>query len=884
MIRSMSDPLFIISGVLFLSMAVLAAGRAREQPDRPGRYAAGLLLFALIQFVPVFFINTLVGAVAGDEQRAAGAIDAAILINLANNILRLSLLFLLLHRWSRLITKTIDRALLPVSFACLFLGIAGVAGLSFAGIAIAFFVAVRSDWCDRIGGGRRFVAFLGSFAAALFLLPIYQAPIALEPAVAGNVNGLFAISTFIDILDGASPFALRIARLTCAALVAILAVGTILWTMAIVTLYKLMVPRLRLRALRLKRRFTVTYSLIILLPGIFSLAAALVAIYMGVGAHKSSLARRWIDETIERDIDAAGILAKQVLGEEISGADRVAPPPGTTPSFSEDRRFVIRETDPGGAVAVSLPEDSLPDTIVANALFRSTRNDTAAGMLLADGRLYLACEVSVEGTDEVPRRVTVETYRVIDEPFLTAWEEDVWCGIELRTLPETVIRGSGITRGSSLQWTSSPVVVSGSPPAGSSGDTFLDKAREISRSFFPHGEWLHYDGEEERGAILLTLSTSLRSILGESFRQEAFVFMQGPALGVLLVVLFLFGTAMRIVVGTGRGIVSGLIEDLDDLYAGAERLGSGDLDHKVPVRGKDEVAGLSAAFNEMGENLKRHQRDLIEKERLEADLVMARQIQQRLLPQSPPHPERLDVAGVSIPSREVGGDLFYFLDLPGGLFGVAIGDVSGKSVPAALLMSNVLAALKMEALHESRAAKSLAHMNDLVADQVEPGRFVTFFYGVIDPLSGLMRYACAGHNPTLVVGAGGSERWLTEAGLPLGVLPGSDYAQAEERLDPGDVLVLYSDGVTEAERAPAERAGVTAGSEEEEDPVFFDEEGLLEAVRSSRAGTAAEILESVLEAVRRFTGGAPASDDLTLVVVKVADDPVSSGSGGPPPP
>jgi sigma-B regulation protein RsbU (phosphoserine phosphatase) len=271
----------------------------------------------------------------------------------------------------------------------------------------------------------------------------------------------------------------------------------------------------------------------------------------------------------------------------------------------------------------------------------------------------------------------------------------------------------------------------------------------------------------------------------------------------------------------------------------------------------------------MAANIEQHQAVLLEKERLEADLALARDIQQRMLPQAPPVIPGLDVAGLSIPSREVGGDLFYFLPLAKGRLGLTIGDVSGKSVPAALLMSNVLAALKSEARIVDKEDEILDHLNRLIFDQVEPGRFVTFFYGVVDPENRTLRYACAGHNPPLIMRPSGEAEWLKEAGVPLGVMSESTYKPVDAALEPGDVLVLYSDGVTEARRA-TEAPHEDDDSRPPDDGEFFDEHRLETAVRDAHDKSSAEIISHVMDAVRGFTAGAEQSDDLTLVVVRVA--------------
>jgi serine phosphatase RsbU (regulator of sigma subunit) len=230
-------------------------------------------------------------------------------------------------------------------------------------------------------------------------------------------------------------------------------------------------------------------------------------------------------------------------------------------------------------------------------------------------------------------------------------------------------------------------------------------------------------------------------------------------------------------------------------------------------------------------------------------------------------------------------------------------------------MSNVLAALKTEARLVADEHEILTHLNNLIAEQVEPGRFVTFFYGVIDRRRKILSYACAGHNPSLRLSADGEARWLSEAGVPLGILPDNVYTPAESAIEVGDVIVLYSDGVTEAERPPVPSAppdrrtgdgGRPSGYESEDGgegdrireddrssrsensggggdglfeelesepaPDFFGERRLEETVRRARHLSAAGIVQAVVEAVHEFTGGADLSDDLTLVVVKIEED------------
>jgi len=267
----------------------------------------------------------------------------------------------------------------------------------------------------------------------------------------------------------------------------------------------------------------------------------------------------------------------------------------------------------------------------------------------------------------------------------------------------------------------------------------------------------------------------------------------------------LFSIVESIAVRSGRSIVQAVVDEAATLRTAAERFGAGDLDYRVPVRGKDEFSVVAASFNQMAANLKRQREELIEAERVEEDLAVARGIQQRFLPQRAPELRDLDVAGISIPSREVGGDLYDWFPHADGKLGFTLGDVSGKSVPAALLMSNVLASLRAHSEMRVELAETLGRVNRFIVDQIEPGRFVTLFYAEADPSRETLRYASAGHNPPLVVRADGRVEWLREGGVPLGVTPEVTYSATTIEFAPGDTLIVYSDGITEAQASREER-------------------------------------------------------------------------------
>jgi sigma-B regulation protein RsbU (phosphoserine phosphatase) len=189
-------------------------------------------------------------------------------------------------------------------------------------------------------------------------------------------------------------------------------------------------------------------------------------------------------------------------------------------------------------------------------------------------------------------------------------------------------------------------------------------------------------------------------------------------------------------------------------------------------------------------------------------------------------------------------------------------------------MSNVLASLKAHAQHDVPVHTSLEHINQLLCEDNISGKFVTLFFGVIDPRAGEIRYACAGHNPPLVVSAAGEVRWLRDAWVPLGIMADGEYKESIETLAAGDVLVMYSDGVTEADTADADSnaAGHDPDSNgSADDAVMFGEERLAATVNALRESSAAVVVDGIVDAIRQFAQGAPQADDLTIVVVKMTD-------------
>jgi phosphoserine phosphatase RsbU/P len=246
--------------------------------------------------------------------------------------------------------------------------------------------------------------------------------------------------------------------------------------------------------------------------------------------------------------------------------------------------------------------------------------------------------------------------------------------------------------------------------------------------------------------------------------------------------------------------------------------------------------------------------EIEEAERLMAkDMQQAAIIQRQLLPSVPPPAPGLDISGRTASCRTVGGDYYDYLRFPDGSVGVLVGDVAGKGMPAALLMSSLQARVHVVFEDASGLAQKMSRLNKAVASNCPDNRFITFFMGVVDPPTGKVIYSNAGHNPPLVVRAQGGFETLKGGGIILGIMPAATYEEFTAQLDPGDILVLFSDGVTEA------------ADPKDQD---FGEERLADLVAGMRDRPAREIVERIHEAVMAFTEGAPPADDITVVVVR----------------
>jgi sigma-B regulation protein RsbU (phosphoserine phosphatase) len=244
---------------------------------------------------------------------------------------------------------------------------------------------------------------------------------------------------------------------------------------------------------------------------------------------------------------------------------------------------------------------------------------------------------------------------------------------------------------------------------------------------------------------------------------------------------------------------------------------------------------------------------IIEKRRIESQLSIAREVQISLLPGRPPDLPGYDVAAINLPTWEIGGDCYDYIRLPSGSIGVTIADVSGKGVPAALIMATFRAALRTQVSVDNDITHVMQAVNKLLLESIGLAAFVTAVYGVLAPESGLFLYSNCGHNPPLLLNRKAEVKHLRSGGPALGVSPDAHFDAEAVYLGPGDMLVLYTDGVVE----------VMDDNDQE-----FGEERLEQVLRNSAHLSAEEVIRAVVDQTKSFAGHESYLDDFTIVVIR----------------
>lgn len=609
---------------------------------------------------------------------------------------------------------------------------------------------------------------------------------------------------------------------------------------------------MRLHFLRLRPKLAVSAVLIGVVPLLLVVALGLAILYTGLGGARAARAGATLESW--RRLAAQGVdLAPALFDTTFTWPEPAGAAPEWTPTLAAAlRRSITDDLQDAAAESNTGAADSTASPAAQRALAAAAVPADTTGWFLADRRLWLIRWQGLDG--EAPR---AQAWQLGRKP-LTELSRILRVGIALtgegrQDTDGDISFGSRDTTGNLGM---GKIEASYRDPATTGG--YFGDAMYFGGTFLSLGELK--GGRVESRGIFMRLRVGTADLKADFIQGESNV--NVAVVAALALVAFLFLVIEGFALFFGVRISEGIVTGVHELHRGTQALAGGDLDTVITIPNEDEFGDLARSFNEMTLAVKHGREIALANDRLTQELATARAIQMRLLPGSQPVVAGFEVTGASIPSREIGGDYYDFLVQGEDAIGIAIGDVSGKGMPAALLMSNLQASLHGQVLHAGTVASVVQRVNDLLVRSTDSHMFATFFYGVLETATG--RFICtnAGHNPPLVLRRDGSLQRLTLGGLLLGMVGDMVYQQDTIDLAPGEVVVLYTDGITEA---------VSPGADEEDPEAMFGEERLCQVILSNRHLPASGIQDAILAAVADHTRGMAQSDDITLVVMRRQD-------------
>lgn len=433
----------------------------------------------------------------------------------------------------------------------------------------------------------------------------------------------------------------------------------------------------------------------------------------------------------------------------------------------------------------------------------------------------------------------------VNEQLATQLEEQTGTRLQRVTLPQGVVpltSSAGAGEVAPVSSLDNPLA----PPAFRQSVAFMDFVAD-----WPAGQ---------PARVTLLLVAPLDRIVSRLVQPSA------QNMSVFVLVLISVGTLLLVIQGSaffmGGLLVRSITSAVHELFAGTERLQQGDFAHRITIESDDQLGDLAASFNRMSAGMEHAMHVQREKQRLDDELRIAREIQKSLLPVTLPQLRGLAVADLCEPAREVGGDYYDFFDLGPDRLGVLVADVSGKGTSAALYMAELKGLMLALSHTELSPRRLLIDVNRRLANQLDNRSFITMTYAVFDLAARTMTCARAGHTPLLIV-SGSQSQLLAPSGMVVGLrIPGAEDRFEEVLEDhtvpirPGDVVVMYTDGVTEAMNVAGD---------------LFGDEGLAKVVAAHEGLEPAGIRERVLREVRAFAGEAEQHDDMTMIVLKIGE-------------
>jgi HAMP domain-containing protein len=806
--------MFYLLGVVALALAVIEVRRNRREGPAP---AAGSLLLGGVAWVSALVLEFFFRGIA--HSALGQRLPAGFLLGAQSALLAASAMPLWVALTRLFLYRVRPRELgWMAPFVVVSLVVRGLVPTLPVGLAelIAVPALARLRWRREVSASVRGLTGLFGLLFLLLNLNLTPTPVAVGADAASSLAaGLHRFYDWVRVVSWTYMF---------------LALPRLLWGV-----------ELPIRSVR--RRLLVSHLLAGLVPLVLVVLFWGLSTYLSVSGERARLSARFLSGSAD-DIGTTLVGAVSAPGTSREAVETWA---RLSSSVWPGLRAWCGGTCPPAVGAAGAPRPSdlalvrvFGDTIPGEpALMAWGRGCRSAGVVLLGGRTYVGAAAFRRGAETAPAAVVL----VPVQDLLGASFQDMF---DVRAHIET-----GSVVGSEDR---SPNEPTQSSTTEEEVDSEFAGSGETSRgaALLPAVEWSG-GGWCDRQVLLgvrVGFVQALRGLtrnLGENtFNVVSLVF--------LAVVAGLFVLVEVLTVGMVVSMSRSVLRALSALRQGTARLRSGNFRYRIPVEADDELWDVAHSFNDMAGDLDKA-RDLeIENERIEGELELARQIQDRLLPVELPTIPRCELAGRSLPARQVGGDYFDALHLSGDRVALVIADVSGKGVPAALLMSSFRASLLSADIDREGPALTLARVNAFLHNSVEPGRFVTAFLAVLHTATGRLVYSNAGHNPPMLLRRGAEDpHLLRHGGLVLGLFGTTVYQQAETVMLPGDLLALYTDGVSEAM---------------DEDERFYGEERFLDLLRRNRTEPCREILRETLEEVRTFSGGAGQTDDVTVLVVR----------------
>jgi sigma-B regulation protein RsbU (phosphoserine phosphatase) len=590
-----------------------------------------------------------------------------------------------------------------------------------------------------------------------------------------------------------------------------------------------------------RNRLIVTYLFIGGVPVTLAVAIGLLSGYLVLGDLAVFSAVSEIKAEANR-LGAANAAAEEEITRHSSTPERIA---------ATDKEFS------GRSIAV-LPMSSLPGWV----------KDGFAGLVNEKGHIYLRA-TNAHKSSRGPAMVVSSV--AFDQRFLariasklgslTFYSTDLQLNGDEKSLENALSKEHG-----------AGTAASGRISAGSVSGPAMALDREFGFvGLIPVTDWT--DGSSRtRGLEVATRFSTVYSYLTASMgigSTSIAIALVGLAIAFVIVVLI----ALLIGISLTRKITYSVA----NLYKATQHINRGDFTHRIEVRSKDQLSALQVSFNSMTDNLEKLIVEQKEKERLQSELEIAHEVQAQLFPQANVGTSSLELHGICRPARIVSGDYYDFLSYGPEQVMIAVGDISGKGISAALLMATIHSAVRayeqeqlvsvttagaygttgrIAALEARVAPPSPSQMlwllNRHLFQSTQPEKYATLFLGFYDDEKHRLTYANAGHLPPIVLGADGSVRRLETGGTVVGLFPDRDYQEETVELYPGDIFVAFSDGITEPENEFGE----------------FGEDRLIETIAAYRHQPLERITEHTISAVQDWIGSTEQPDDITLVLAR----------------